>query len=94
MFLHVFDLSMAIANLAKRCLHLNGKKRPTMLEIMMELKGVQTVSHVQPNFDELEYVRNEEMGPWNDVSILASSCLELESASSSDTLPFLSFKSV
>nr|XP_023895757.1 wall-associated receptor kinase-like 8 [Quercus suber] len=88
------DEVIAIANLAKRCLHLNGKKRPTMLEIMMELEGVQKVSHVQPNFDELEYVRNEEMGPQNDVSISASSCLELRSTSLSDALPLLSFKSV
>ncbi|KAK4594086.1 hypothetical protein RGQ29_017951 [Quercus rubra] len=88
------DEVMAIANLAKRCLHLNGKKRPTMLEIMMELEGVQKFSHVQPNFDELEYVRNEEIGPSNDVSISASSCLELGLASSLDALPLLSFKSV
>ncbi|XP_050282147.1 wall-associated receptor kinase-like 1 [Quercus robur] len=62
------DEVMKIANLAKRCLHFNGKKRPTMLEIMMELEGVQNISPVQPNFEELEYVGNEEMGPWNDVS--------------------------
>uniref|UniRef100_A0A2N9FDL8 Protein kinase domain-containing protein n=1 Tax=Fagus sylvatica TaxID=28930 RepID=A0A2N9FDL8_FAGSY len=30
---------MTTANLAKRCLHLNGKKRPTMIEVMMELEG-------------------------------------------------------
>ncbi|KAK7824170.1 wall-associated receptor kinase-like 2 [Quercus suber] len=83
------DEVIAIANLAKRC-----SKRPTMLEIMMELEGVQKVSHVQPNFDELEYVRNEEMGPQNDISISTSSCLELGSTSSSDALPLLSFKSV
>ncbi|KAL0008633.1 hypothetical protein SO802_010135 [Lithocarpus litseifolius] len=88
------DEVIAIANLAKRCLHLNGKKRPSMIEIMMELEGVQKVSHVQPNFDELEYVRNEEIGPWNDVSISKSSCLELGSTSSSDVLPLLSFKSI
>ncbi|KAK7841235.1 wall-associated receptor kinase-like 2, partial [Quercus suber] len=70
------DEVIAIANLAKRCVHLNGKKRPTMMEVMMELEGVQKVSPTQPNFEELEYVRNEEMGPWNDVSISASSCLE------------------
>ena len=88
------DEVMAIANLAKRCLHSNGKKRPTMIEIMMELEGVQKVSRVQPNFDELKYAKNEEMGPWNDVSISTSSCLELGSASSSNILPLLSFKSV
>ncbi|KAK4592987.1 hypothetical protein RGQ29_017215 [Quercus rubra] len=96
------DEVMKIANLAKRCLHFNGKKRPTMLEIMMELEGVQNVLPVQPNFEELEYVRNEEMGPWNDVSISTTSCLEsrttscLESrtTSSSDILPLLSIKSL
>ncbi|KAM4078269.1 hypothetical protein ACB094_09G024300 [Castanea mollissima] len=84
------DEVIAIANLAKRCVHLNGNKRPTMMEIMMELEGVQKVSLAQPNFEELEYVRNEEMGPGNDVSISASSCLESGSASSSDVLPLLS----
>jgi serine/threonine protein kinase len=82
---------MAIANLAKRCLHLNGKKRPTMIEIMMELEGVQKISHVQPNFEELEYVRDEEMGPWNDVSISTRSSLQISRASTSDVLPLLSF---
>ena len=84
------DEVVAIANLAKRCLHLNGKKRPTMMEIMMELEGVQKVSPAQPNLEELEYVRNEEMGPWNDISISASSCLESSSVSSSIVLPLLS----
>ncbi|GMY19677.1 wall-associated receptor kinase-like 8 isoform X2 [Fagus crenata] len=84
---------MEIANLAKRCLHMNGKKRPTMIEIMMELEGVQKISHVQPNFEELEYVTNEEMGPWNDVSSSTRSSLQIGKASSSDDLPLLSFNS-
>ena len=85
------DEVIAIANLAKRCVHLNGKKRPTMTEIMMELEGVQKVSPAQPNFEELGYVSNDEMGLRNDVSISASSCFESGSASSSDILPLLSF---
>ncbi|KAJ0099648.1 hypothetical protein Patl1_21970 [Pistacia atlantica] len=32
---------VAVANLAKRCLNLNGKKRPTMKEVSMELEGIQ-----------------------------------------------------
>ena len=84
------DEVVAIANLAKRCLHLIGKKWPTMMEIMMELEGVQKVSPAQPNLEEFEYVRNEEMGPWNDISISASSCLESSSVSSSIVLPLLS----
>ncbi|KAL4599894.1 hypothetical protein ACB092_11G159400 [Castanea dentata] len=81
---------MTIANLAKRCVHFNGKKRPTMTEIMMELEGVQNISPVQPNFEELEYVGNEEMGPWNDVSISKSSCLESSTTSTAYVLPLLS----
>ncbi|XP_075664448.1 wall-associated receptor kinase-like 8 [Castanea sativa] len=81
---------MAIANLAQRCLHLYGKKRPTMTEIMMELEGVQKISLDQPNFEELDYVRNEEMLPWNDISILSSSSLEIGEPSSSFVLPLLS----
>ena len=84
---------VAIANLAKRCLHMNGRKRPTMTEIVMELEGVQKISHVQPNFEELEYVTNEEMGPWNDVSISRKRSLQTATASSSNALPFLSFNS-
>ncbi|KAG8366696.1 hypothetical protein BUALT_Bualt17G0106300 [Buddleja alternifolia] len=30
----------AIAELARRCLHLNGKKRPTMREVAVELEGI------------------------------------------------------
>ncbi|XP_050286457.1 wall-associated receptor kinase-like 8 isoform X6 [Quercus robur] len=81
---------MAIANLAKRCLHLNGKKRPTMTEIVMGLEGVQKVYSDQPNFEEFDYVRNEEMGPWNDIPILSSSSLEIGEPSSSFVLPLLS----
>ena len=32
---------MEVANLARRCLNLNGKKRPTMKEIEAELQGNQ-----------------------------------------------------
>ncbi|KAM4082147.1 hypothetical protein ACJW30_11G148400 [Castanea mollissima] len=78
------DEIMAIANLAKRCLHWNGKKRPTMIEIMIELEGVQKVSHVEPNFEELEYVRKEERGPWNDASISTSSSSKTGTSSSSE----------
>lgn len=34
------DDVLAIAKLAKRCLRLNGKKRPTMKEVSMELEGL------------------------------------------------------
>uniref|UniRef100_A0A7N2LHE9 Protein kinase domain-containing protein n=1 Tax=Quercus lobata TaxID=97700 RepID=A0A7N2LHE9_QUELO len=56
------DEIMTIANLAKRCLHFNGKERPTMTEIMMELEGVKSFCLFN-QLEELEFVRNEEMGP-------------------------------
>ena len=59
-----------------------------MIEIMMELEGVQKILLVQPNFEELEYVENEEMGPWNSIS--KCSCLESSTTSSSHILPLLS----
>ncbi|KAH6827787.1 hypothetical protein C2S53_014766 [Perilla frutescens var. hirtella] len=34
---------MSVAELARRCLHLNGKKRPTMKEVAIELEGIQMV---------------------------------------------------
>ncbi|OAY37048.1 wall-associated receptor kinase-like 22 [Manihot esculenta] len=50
----------AVANLAKRCLYLNGKLRPTMKEVLTELEGIQlslkyasiqqnTTNEVEPN---------------------------------------------
>ncbi|KAE8076186.1 hypothetical protein FH972_014850 [Carpinus fangiana] len=50
---------IAVANLAKRCLDLNGKKRPTMKEVAIELETIQVLQKA-PNFEqnceELEYV--------------------------------------
>ncbi|KAL2546077.1 Wall-associated receptor kinase-like 2 [Forsythia ovata] len=39
---------MAIAQLARRCLYLNGKRRPTMKEVAAELEAIQG-SSVQDN---------------------------------------------
>ncbi|CAA0839565.1 Wall-associated receptor kinase-like 2 [Striga hermonthica] len=35
------DEIMLVAQLARRCLHLNGRRRPTMKEIAVELQGIQ-----------------------------------------------------
>ncbi|KAG8656135.1 wall-associated receptor kinase-like 22 [Manihot esculenta] len=47
-----------VANLAKRCLNLNGKKRPTMKEVAAELDGIQTsrskLNIVKKNNEEIE----------------------------------------
>ncbi|KAK3005617.1 hypothetical protein RJ639_015894 [Escallonia herrerae] len=47
-----------VANLAKRCLNLNGRKRPTMKEVSMELEGLQK-SHAAPN-GQLHYQEDDE----------------------------------
>ncbi|KAL3715444.1 hypothetical protein ACJRO7_007218 [Eucalyptus globulus] len=46
-----------VANLARRCLHLNGRNRPTMKEVAMELEGIrklQNPSGTQQNQEDRE----------------------------------------
>jgi hypothetical protein len=69
---------IAVANLAKRCLYLNGKKRPTMKEVAMELEVVQMLqktTNLQPNYEELEYVRTEMYEPRDVIPSSAMSTL-------------------
>ncbi|KAL9148832.1 hypothetical protein ABFS82_12G069100 [Erythranthe guttata] len=53
---------VAIAEIAKRCLNLNGKRRPTMKEVAVELEGIQmmkedsTVYNMQNEEGNIEYV--------------------------------------
>ncbi|KAF8007296.1 hypothetical protein BT93_K1329 [Corymbia citriodora subsp. variegata] len=47
----------SVANLAKRCLYLNGRNRPTMKEVAMELEGIrkqQNPSGIQQNQEDRE----------------------------------------
>jgi serine/threonine protein kinase len=84
------DIS-AVANLAKRCLNLNGKKRPTMKEVTKELEAIQTLEkapNLQQNYEELEYVPAEMYELLDDVP---SSTM---STSSMDTQALLSSQSV
>ncbi|XP_047965605.1 uncharacterized protein LOC125210067 [Salvia hispanica] len=46
---------MAVAQLARRCLHLNGKRRPTMKEVAAELEGIKKV-------EECSYAEEREGG--------------------------------
>ena len=61
---------------------------------MIDLEGVQKVSHVEQNFEELEYVRKEETRPWNDSSISTSSSSKTGTSSSPEVLPLLSIKAI
>ncbi|KAJ0013439.1 hypothetical protein Pint_21801 [Pistacia integerrima] len=48
-----------VANLTKRCLKLNGKKRPTMKEVVSELSGIRGLSGdstMQQNYEETDFV--------------------------------------
>ncbi|XP_010038763.3 wall-associated receptor kinase-like 1 [Eucalyptus grandis] len=50
-----------VANLARRCLHLNGRNRPTMKEVAMELEGIrklQNPSGIQQNQEDREAVES------------------------------------
>jgi len=82
---------IATANLAKRCLDLNGKKRPTMKEVATELETVQMLQKapkLQQNYEELEYDQAEMYKPWDTVATSTMSSLYI------DTQPLLSSQSV
>ena len=82
-----------VANLAKMCLNLNGKKRPTMREVAMELEAVQTLrkaSYVQQNYEEVECVRSDMYEQWDVISTSTMSGADNNVASSSNTYPLLS----
>ncbi|XP_059640622.1 wall-associated receptor kinase-like 2 [Cornus florida] len=81
-----------VANLAKRCLNLSGRKRPTMKEVVTELEGIRTsheVCTVQKNYEEDEYAVIELTGPWDVVSTSTGSHLHRSASSSRDVNPLL-----
>ncbi|XP_038698297.1 wall-associated receptor kinase-like 1 [Tripterygium wilfordii] len=63
---------MVMANLARRCLNLNGKKRPTMREVTIELEGIRgsqgaAFSYViDQSYEEVDY--SEMTRPWDTAS--------------------------
>ncbi|KAG7982734.1 hypothetical protein I3843_04G067800 [Carya illinoinensis] len=63
---------IAVAKIAKRCLKLNGKERPSMREVAMELEANQMspkVSNLQEKYGEIEDVRTEISKQYDVVSI-------------------------
>ncbi|XP_021824849.1 wall-associated receptor kinase-like 22 [Prunus avium] len=87
---------LAVATLAKRCLDLSGRRRPTMKEVAMELEWIQKsvkASKLQQNQEEVEYVRNEVTGdcPWDVASESTGSGFDGGTASSKDSLPLLPY---
>ena len=87
---------MAVANLAKWCLNLNGRERPTMKEVAVELEGIQLSvkahSDAQQSFSEIVYGRTNGLTKAWDVASIGSSYMDSGTGSSSDAHPLLSFK--
>ncbi|KAM5573147.1 hypothetical protein ABKV19_012929 [Rosa sericea] len=85
---------MAVANLAKRCLNMKGKKRPTMKEIAVELEAIVTSSKSSDveHIAEVEYVQTEMAEAWDIVSTSTGSHMDT-SSSLDDVQPLASFKS-
>ena len=85
---------IAVANLAKMCLNINGKKRPTMKEVAMQLEAVQMLQkthNVQQNHEEFEYPRTEMYKQWDDISTSTMSGVYSGVGSSPGSHPLLSF---
>ncbi|XP_050261098.1 wall-associated receptor kinase-like 3 isoform X2 [Quercus robur] len=85
---------IAVANLAKMCLNMKGKKRPTMKEVAMQLEAVQTLKNtpnVQQNHEEVEYAKTEMYEQWDAISTSTMSGADSGVASSSSSRPLLSF---
>ena len=61
---------IAMAKLAEKCLNLNGKKRPTMKTVAMELEGIRasqgaSLTINQQDHDEVDYVVDDFTAPWD-----------------------------
>ncbi|KAF5457930.1 hypothetical protein F2P56_022001 [Juglans regia] len=82
---------IAVANLVKRCLNLNGKKRPTMKEVAKELEAVLQMSQ---NFEDVLVFKNEMFDQYDVVSTSTIVGMDSGIASSLDTEPLLSSKNI
>ncbi|CAL9013282.1 unnamed protein product [Prunus brigantina] len=87
-----------VANLARRCLNLSGRKRPTMREVTAELEGIQMsekTSNGGQNYEEVEYVRTDSIEPWDVASSSTGTGPGLDGGPSSSLqeIPLLPFKS-
>ncbi|XP_057429342.1 wall-associated receptor kinase-like 22 [Lotus japonicus] len=75
---------IAVANLVKRCLELNGRKRPTMKEVTLELEDIRKLerksSNAEQNHEEVEVVGIEDyQQPWTGYSTTSISFPTLSS---------------
>ncbi|KAK2971251.1 hypothetical protein RJ640_014259 [Escallonia rubra] len=81
-----------VANLAKRCLNLDGRRRPTMKEVAMELEGLRMSNGeatIQQDYEEVEYVAAEPSEPWDATATSTQSSVNHSASSSIDIHPLL-----
>ncbi|KAJ6728413.1 WALL-ASSOCIATED RECEPTOR KINASE-LIKE 21 [Salix koriyanagi] len=80
---------MMVASLARSCLRLNGKERPTMKEVTMVLERIQKSDNLIVQ-REIEYDRKEVMGAsWDVTSPSTISSFGISASSSLDEKPLL-----
>ncbi|KAK2662157.1 hypothetical protein Ddye_000731 [Dipteronia dyeriana] len=73
---------MVMANLAIRCLNLQGKQRPTMKEVAMELEGIRApekINNVHPSAGNLVYWDQELFEAWDGSAFNSTSTLSTDS---------------
>ncbi|XP_073155513.1 wall-associated receptor kinase-like 8 [Henckelia pumila] len=78
---------MAIAKLARRCLHLNGKKRPTMKEVAVELEGIKMSKEGTAAF---HHDDEEDKAEVNSIDASSSNSITSSTTSSLHIHPILS----
>ncbi|GAB4836291.1 hypothetical protein Ancab_001207 [Ancistrocladus abbreviatus] len=82
---------LAIANLAKRCLNFDGKHRPTMKEVAMELEAIRqshgphSLQQSMPETHQIEILTRS----YDDISTAGTSQVENFTSQSIDTNPLL-----
>ncbi|XP_062081431.1 putative wall-associated receptor kinase-like 11 [Humulus lupulus] len=81
---------LIVADLAKRCLHLNGRNRPTMKEVAKELERIQGIDNkdsngIQHNYEDLAYAQPE-IGDYSWNNSTSSIELTFDSAATSFSL--------
>ncbi|KAK7303593.1 hypothetical protein RJT34_14503 [Clitoria ternatea] len=88
---------IAVANLANKCLELNGKSRPTMKEVTLELEGIRKLDKkftAEQNHEEIEVGGIEDYQPWvgysasNSLPPLSSGTFSLDS----EVIPIVTLK--
>jgi serine/threonine protein kinase len=84
------DEVMEVALLARRCLHLNGRNRPTMKQVTIELERIQkspNSNDSQNYYEEIEYKAEDIVEAWDSVTSSTGSYFDSGVASLVETKP-------